>query len=407
MDNSTPTEKVQSVKSRVLPSRTKEEFLRAAWIELAKEDAPMEVFRNDFGAVGEIEHQVAIDTLNVEVEYHASIGYDRQEPYIAYEKYYEQEPYLTTETYYDHNTKSNRTRQVTKYRRVEKQRQVTRYKTVTDWSPISGTHRTESLAFSENKRGTVLDDYRFRKCFCDIPDDCFVYMDAEESKAYAVSDETYDALMSIHNSHILESVRNELPGDHAKDISYKGTNIINTHTSLYMINEYTATISYLGQTYTKKAFQNGEFVIGGDSIKNPFSLENAVAKIQRETDAKVKEREKNAGEAIWNSTKKFSFLSMLLFAWSIITSLFIRFVPLVIIAFAVSLGFYIFNKQLTKKTEAKEKQLSAKEIHQMRVEAQNRIRNYESEYKIKQREALDNKLMSLGLEPVRADELTV
>lgn len=83
----------------------------------------------------------------------------------------------------------------------------------------------------------------------------------------------------------------------------------------------------------------------------------------------------------------------------------IRFTPLVIIAFAVSVGFFIFNGQLAKKTEAKEKKLADEENGKLKAEAQKRIQNYESDYKIRQREALDQKLMSLGFAPATSDEL--
>lgn len=97
-------------KFKILPEHSESDFLRKVWISLAKENAPSELFSEDFGEVQKTEHEVFFESVSVEVDYQASIGYDREEPYIAYETYYEDEPYLTTESYYDSNTKSQSTR---------------------------------------------------------------------------------------------------------------------------------------------------------------------------------------------------------------------------------------------------------------------------------------------------------
>ena len=138
-----------STKVRIVSNFSEDDFVRKSWIALANEDAPLEVFDENFGEVIQSEREVVIDSVAVNVSYQVSVGYDRQEPYIAYETYYENEPYITTESYYDSTLKCTRTREVTKYRSVAKQRQVTKYKTVTDWSPLSGVHHASSVAAVE------------------------------------------------------------------------------------------------------------------------------------------------------------------------------------------------------------------------------------------------------------------
>ena len=54
-------EKYPCAKKRIVSERSKEEFIRSAWIQLANEDAPIDIFEQDFGEVKEREHQILQD----------------------------------------------------------------------------------------------------------------------------------------------------------------------------------------------------------------------------------------------------------------------------------------------------------------------------------------------------------
>lgn len=96
----------------------------------------------------------------------------------------------------------------------------------------------------------------------------------------------------------------------------------------------------------------------------------------------------------WDKTKRLSWITIGALALSIIVSLAIRVTALVIIAFVIAAGLFVFNTLAEKKTT---------EAIFARVKAE--INDYTNHYKTKQRELLDRKLTSLGYEPARADEL--
>ena len=206
-----------------------------------------------------------IESVSVDVSYEASVGYDRQEPYIDYETYYENEPYIAYERQYNSTDKKWEERPVTKYKKVEKQRQVTRYKTVTDWSPIEGTHSTKSVAVVENLPKVYLDEYLFVNSYGELNLDTNTRMpSAEEAENMNITDIARKAANSEHSSTIFRSVQNSLRGDHNRDLTTSITRTYDWNTILYKTTEYSATICYKGKTYKKHAFPFGPMKIGGD-----------------------------------------------------------------------------------------------------------------------------------------------
>ena len=401
-DNKTTDE---ALKVKIIPEYSKEEFLRAAWIELANEDAPIEVFNEDFKEVRENEHQILIDSISVDVTYQVSVGYDRQEPYIAYETYYENEPYLTTESYYDTNTHSTRTRQVTKYKKVQKQRQVTKYKTVTDWNAINGNHHASSIATAENLPGQYLDKNLFISSFTTKNSDSTVLLDDEEFEQIKLNDSAHDDVMSEHRSKIYSSLYNSLPGDHTRELDYQIKDITEHTSTIYKTCEYEASVGFKGKNYTKKAFPFGSMAIGGDKIENTVSLESVTQKMKNELLLKIKDRKKQISENVWKSTKLVSIVNFILLYLSIMVSLFVRSTAAVITVFAVAFIFFAFNWVLVKRTTEDESKKAQKDIKAETDKTDSEIENYATNYKSRQKEALNKKLKSLGLEPASAEEL--
>ena len=392
-------------KSEIKPEYSQNEFIRSAWIALAKEDAPIEVFSGNFDDVSIAEHQVVIDHVAVDTTYQVSVGYDRQEPYIDYETYYEDEPYITTESYYDSNTKSTRTRQVTKYKKVQKQRQVTKYKTVTDWSVLNGSHSTQSTAVVENVKNLYLDEQLFVGSFRGMKDSSASPIPFDEAKAIEVLDATQKKITTEHSDNIDRSVRYSLPGDHYRDLDWKVAKVTESTTDLYKAPEYEATITYNGKTYKKHAFPFGPMEVGGDTIENEVSLDTITGNMRNALNKKTSERrdaiEKNVGKA----TTGISLLTIALLAVSIILSIFVRSTALVIIAFVIAVGFFVFNTIAVKKADSAENKKAKDEIDAETSKVNAEIADYSKNYKKKQRDALDRKLSSLGLKPASADEL--
>ncbi len=357
------------MKVAIIPEFTKENFVRKAWIEMAKEDIPFDVFDNDFHDVIQNEHQVLIDTVSAEMEYQASIGYDREEPYIAYEDYYEDEHY------YENGQE--------KTRRVKKQRQVTKYKTVTDWSAQHGTHSASSIATVENTPGQYLDEGLFISSFRYKSNESISPIPEEAAAEITVSSEAHEAATEEHRKVLFRNLYMALPGDHKKDIDYHITKITKSTQTIIIAQEYETTISYNGKTYTKRAFPFGKMEIGGDTIENSESL-----------DSVTKSKRNNIPDMVWNKTRSISFITIALLVLSIIVSCFIHITAFVVICFLVAVAAFVLNTVSV-----------SKQTKMITAAVESEIADFSSNYKTKQRELLNKKLKSLGMEPAKADEL--
>ena len=91
---------------KIVPQFEKENFQRKAWVALAKEDVPIEVFDANFSAVKEETHRVLVVNTTYRAAWTAEIGNDRQESYTDFETYYENIPYTDYETKYKNDTAS-------------------------------------------------------------------------------------------------------------------------------------------------------------------------------------------------------------------------------------------------------------------------------------------------------------
>lgn len=404
MNNNAPAERYPCDKTRLLAEHSKEDFIRANWIKLANEDAPLELFDENFGEVVENEHQIVLDKLTATISYSASVGYDRQEPYIDYETYYEDEPYLTTETYYDTNYKENRTRQVTKYKRVARQRQVTRYKTVTDWSAINGTHADKSFVMVENAPGQTFYENLFEVSIRTVDERSYCGLTEEEHARYQISKETYDEAMSEHKDNLYNSLLYALPGDHNRNVD--ATYSIDSQiSSMCVTNDYTAEIIFGGKRYKRYAYPFGCMSIGGDSITNPTSLKDAISKLEHGLKQRTTERKEAVNDYVWERTKVLSIGSIAMLGVSILTSAFIRILPLVIIAFALSVAGFIATKIVLKNVTEEEEKKAFKDIENDTAKTKNEIANFSKIHNQKLVEALNKKLKELGLAPATNEEI--
>ncbi len=392
------------IKASFTPEYSKDDFIRNAWIDLALNDAPMEIFDMDFEEVSEHIHQVYVEEITVETSYQVSIGYDREEPYIDYEDYYEKEPYITTESYYDQNTRTTRERQVTKYKDVKKQRQVTKYKTVTDWSALNGKHNAQSLTFISNFEDDYLDTSLFKKSFANANlSSCLTVCDDETAKSMQVTESAREQTNNEHIRDIDRSVRNSLPGDHYQDLDWNIERVSDVTSALYKAPEYSTSITYEGKTYVKYAFPFGSMEVAGEKIKNDVDLKSITAKMKNESDCKNAARKKHIDKKNLKKVMPNSLLTFALLLASILISNFANNSILVIVVFIIATILFIANMLLVKSTASKEKKLAEQEIEQeiKRVDAE--IKDYSNIYKDKLCKRLNEKLISLGYEPISED----
>ena len=394
-------------KLEISPEFTKKEFLRKVWISLALDDAPIEIFNKNFDEISENEHQVLIYSISVDLTYQASVGYDRQEPYIDYENYYEEEPYIAYEKQYNKVTGQYEERPITKYKRIQKQRPVTRYRTVTDWSTASGNLSSQAVATIENLEGQNLDEPLFQNSIVNIKDGSVRPVSEELAEKMHVTDSAYDDARIEQIQIIDKHVRASLPGDHNKDLDWKISNITDLSVALFKTFEYEASICFNGKTYSKHAFPFGSMKIGGDTIKNSASLKTLQNRMKKALEEKTRKRQEAINKNIQKATTGISLLTIALLVLSITISIFIRSTALVTIAFIIGVAFFIFNTVAVKKADVTERKKAEKDIKAETAKVKAQIADYSKNYKKKQRAALDQKLKELGLNPVSADELVI
>ena len=83
-----------------------------------------------------------------------------------------------------------------------------------------------------------------------------------------------------------------------------------------------------------------------------------------------------------------------------------RWSPTIIIGtFVIAVLSFIINTIAVKSVTKAETKLAEEENRERTARVEDEIANYTEQYKVKQRKALNDKLISLGYEPVAADEL--
>lgn len=392
-------------KAIIQPKFTKDAFLREAWIKLAAEDAPPEVFSEDFDEVQEVTHQVLMEKINAEVSYQVSIGYDRQEAYIDYETYYEDEPYIAYEQQFSQEQGKLVERQVTKYKKVARQRPVTKYKTVTDWSATNGNVNAESVAYAYNgERETKVPD-AFVSSFLGINSRSLIPASAEQSKKMLVTKAAQSSVDEIHDAQIDEIVCNALPGDHYRDLTWTVTKEKKTAVALFQAPEYRTQIGLQGKTYQKFAFPFGVMVFGGDKIKNESNLDAKIAEMESDLKRRTYERKKETEDRVSKTTAPLSYLTIGVLAASILLSLFVRSTLLVVLAFVTSIILFILCELSIRGSMYAETKLEKEEISADRDKTRDEIENYSVNHKAQRLDLLNSKLQALGYAPAKPYEL--
>ncbi len=365
----------QSFGYRVANKLNKEDFIRASWITLAKEDAPLEVFNENFEAVSIIEHEVVVGTVAAELSYQASVGYDRQESH------------LETESYYDSSSKTR------------KERLVTKYKTVTDWNVISNRHSTTSTVMVENISGVELDKGRLKESLLANEGQALNEAIANgANEKVEVSDDTLKNMHAEHEVNFHFAVAKTLPGDRHKDLVVNVDSMQGKDSEIYLASEYATNISYGGKKYNKYAFPFGYTIIGGDEIKSP---ESAAAFKERQlkilTDNKEARRQSH-NKRLWEANKKTVFTTIALMLLSFLTGM-LYFLPSIfstLIGFAFS-GSMIYTIVNYVKSHKKVQDSIDKENEEEQNRIHKEIEEYANNRKAAVREALNKKLLSLGM----------
>jgi len=353
------------------PRFSEEKFVREAWIDLARADAPQDIFDKDFEMVERVPHEVVVSDFEADVSYHVSVGYDREEPYTAYETYYENVPYTENGKTY--------------YRRVAKQRPVTKYRTVTDWRPMSGTRRCSSTAYAENRPDTTLDENLFRVCLSTFNSSRgYDDVSPEIELQGGISESANKKIVDTHVKTMRSEIKSGLPGDRNQDLSITNTEPTRMNTTTYAVFEYKTKIEYNGKNYQRSTFPFGAVIIAGEKVPNKDSLA-----------ANIKKMKKAMYVETWHKTKKVTLITMALLLASILVSFIVPLYYVVIPLFLVAVAAFGYDCV---------KGHSERVVIKKRVDGE--IEVFKQGYMEKLLERLNGKLASFGLEPAQLSDIT-
>lgn len=227
---------------------SKEEFLRELLIELASSSkTPADVVKAKFGEVEESVREAIVCSAHIEMDYSASVGYDRQETYWTKEKKYNS----STKQYY--------------YVDVEKTR------TVTDWRPFSShiSGDKTAAAFNESYSG-IYDN--------DTIADVIKSTNSDSIVAKGEADVDYEGLEAAKkNCAFFLEMDISYPGDHHKD-TRTNSDVTVESISCYKLPYYTVEFTYNGKKYSASGFACGNPNIRAELPPNDINIEEEVKK---------------------------------------------------------------------------------------------------------------------------------
>ena len=400
--------KTESLK--IIPEYSKEEFLRKAWISLAKEDVPLDVFALDFSNIETNYYTVVRGKANYLAEWTAEIGYFRTEHYTEYETYKEQIPYEVTEKEYNSIKQEYQYVKKTKYRTEERTRPVAKTRRVTDWKGQSnGKHSDMVDNFACIDNGNF-DSVRYYNDCNTIKNNSIEFLSQEEinqNPNSIITDKTVDFIVSKHKKKIFSQVYLAVPGDEKKGVDYQILSYDQTLIQTILVPEYTATIEYKGETYAVSAFPFGTMSFTEANIPNKKSADE-VKKEKHEAMLQAnQERKDSFKEVSLNRNFVFYVASFVLLLVSIIVSFTAKHYAPVIVCFVLAIVMYIFTYFFTAKINDKLK----KEIEQANEEAKKQCEEECNAYAVtRKKEILDDlnkKLNMLGFAPASNDEYAV
>lgn len=208
---------------------TDDQFLRALLIELATDKhSPNDICTANFGEIRESTREVMVCAAHVELDYSASVGYDRKEEYYEKEKKYD--PKLGTDVMVD----------------------VKKTRTVTDWHPHSGHTSGDSVcaAFNDDESQSPQDSNRIANILRSVDKDNIDRTGEAEVNA--------EGLKAVKNN-CMCAIKQKIkyPGDHIRSVNETGTATINK-LSCYKLPYYRVDFNYNGEDYHASGFACGK-----------------------------------------------------------------------------------------------------------------------------------------------------
>ena len=225
----------------VKKEHTKEQFLRAVMIKTASDlKTPVDVVKADFGEVKESVKEVILCGGQVESDYSASIGYDREEEYRTTER-----KQLSAGDWYTRDGVRKRADYSGGYT-VD----VIKTRTVTDWQPYSGHIGGEAVCVAMNGEEKY-NETRLVEVIKSVKKE-----NVEEKGEAAVS--SYGLKEAKDNCRHVVEEKIEFPGDRMKDFHSNATVQVNV-LECWKLPYYEVEYTYKGEKYKASDYACGDF----------------------------------------------------------------------------------------------------------------------------------------------------
>ena len=232
---------------------SKDDFLRELIIELGIQNStPVDVVDAEFKEVKESVREVIVCTAKVEGTCTASVGYDRQEPYIDYETYKEK----VGSSY------------------VTRQRAVTKYRTVTDWQIFQTQYSGEATCAAYNSDEFELDDSEIVSAIKSVNKNSITETGEAEVNPTGLASAIAACELKVEWNAV------KFPGDRHKDQKYDSNSDVLSLTC-YKMPYYEVVYTYNGNDYSACCFACGDINIFSQTPPNDIDI-TAVVKEKTE-----------------------------------------------------------------------------------------------------------------------------
>lgn len=220
----------------------KEVFLRQVLVTLGTDpNTPIDAVHAKFGEVREGYEEVILCSAEVSGLCSASVGYDRKESYVDYEKY----------------------REKIGDRYVERTRPVTKYRTVTDWRPFSTPFSGKAVCAVHNDESAAEDGYAITALKTMKDSGCI-----REGTA-TVRTNAYNAALALCKATVHTRDVN-IPGDHVKDRRYQDTVDVE-NLDCFKLPCYYVSFTYEGTEYKASCYACGTVLVNCE--KPPMNMD--------------------------------------------------------------------------------------------------------------------------------------
>ena len=367
--------------NRIASEVTRDDFVRAVYMKLARERAPLAVFDQDVKRIAVKEKQILTNMISTDLSFSASIGYDREEAYI--------DTQTSVENRVHYNNQGERSGYSVSTREVP----VTKFRTVIDWQVFQGNRPGKSVVILDNLTGEYEDsDYVLNRVF-NVKPESVSAVSPEEAASLVITAKARQAAVSKHKENLQSIIEEALPGDHYRDLDFQAS-VTDSTSALHLAEAWEGRVELNGKTYTEKAFAFG----GAECYGDPVESENTPALI-------AERKQKAVSEEVRETVKMPAIVSILVSALAILLGIIFANVctegegvpvPLGVIQCVVFAVGLFFGIRCVRLNSAQLKQAPVRLLEETRRSYLDYLKNLWS--------ALNQKFFSLGFPPI-TDEL--